>query len=132
MRIRAFLAIILATLTLPGVTAAQSEAANRPLSQTAINLPHIAPDTTLSQATAQPKRDSLANGMLIGAGVGVVVGVLVVPRAMCGANDSECSTIVRVAVGLPVVAGGIGIGALVDSRHKQDARPAGVTFNVRW
>jgi hypothetical protein len=70
--------------------------------------------------------------MLIGAGIGIVVGMLVVPRAMCGPNDSECSTIVRIAVGLPVVAGGIGIGALVDSRHKQEARPAGVTFNVRW
>ena len=133
MRIRAFLAIILATLTLPGVTAAQSEVViHQPLSQTPINLSRIAPDTTLSQAMAQPKSDSLANGMLIGAGIGAVVGMLVIPRAMCGPNDSECSTIVRVAIGLPAIAGGLGIGALVDSRHKQDARPAGVTFNVRW
>ena len=127
MRIRAFLAIILATLALPGVTAAQGEVViDRPLSQTPINLSRIAPDATFSQATAQPKSDSLANGMLIGAGIGVVVGMLVVPRAMCGPNDSECSTIVRVAIGLPVIAGGLGIGALVDSRHKQDARAAGV------
>ncbi len=106
---------------------------HQPLSQTAINQSHIAPDTTLNQARCQPKSDSLANGMLVGAGIGAVVGMLVIPRAMCGPNDvGKCSTIGRVAIGLPAIAGGLGIGALVDSRHKQDARPAGVTFNVRW
>ncbi len=104
----------------------------QPLSQSDFDLPADLARAVQFHNDNQKKGDSLANGMLIGAGIGVVVGMLVVPRAMCGPNDSECSTIVRVAVGLPVVAGGIGIGALVDSRHKQDARPAGVAFNVRW
>lgn len=132
-RRRAFLAIIFVVLTLPKVAAAQNEPVNRPLSQTAINQAHIVPDTTLDPARIQPDCDSLANGMLVGAGIGAAVGMLVVPRVICGSNDdSKCSTIVRVLIGLPVVATGVGFGALVDGLHKGDARPAGVSFNVRW
>jgi hypothetical protein len=58
--------------------------------------------------------DRLWNGMLIGAGVGAFVGMVLAPPAFCGRNDSECATIVRVAIGLPSIAGGIGAGALVD------------------
>jgi hypothetical protein len=61
-----------------------------------------------------PKRDTIWNGILIGAGIGAVAGMLVAPPAFCGSNDSECAAIVRVAIGLPAIAGGIGIGALVD------------------
>jgi hypothetical protein len=51
---------------------------------------------------------------------------------MCGAHDTECSTIVRAVIGLPSIAGGLGIGAIVDAVNKKDARPAGVAFNVRF
>ena len=75
-----------------------------------------------TQAHAQSKRgDKLWNGMLIGAGVGAAVGMLVAPPAFCGSNDSECATIVRVAIGLPAIAGGVGIGALVDGLNKREA-----------
>jgi hypothetical protein len=70
--------------------------------------------------------------MLIGAGIGAAVGMLVMPQMMCGAHDTECSTIVRAVIGLPAIAGGLGIGALVDAVNKKDARPAGVAFNVKW
>ena len=74
-----------------------------------------------TQAHAQSKRgDKLWNGMLIGAGVGAAVGMLVAPPAFCGNNDSECATIVRVAIGLPAMAGGVGIGALVDGLNKRE------------
>ena len=130
MRTRAFLAAILVALALPKVAAAQTESTNdRPLSQTPISVMPIVPDTTLKQFRDTSKPDSLANGMLIGAGIGAAVGMLVVPYAMCGSNDSECSTIVRAVVGLPIVAGGFGVGALVDSLN---SRPSGVRFNVRW
>jgi hypothetical protein len=74
------------------------------------------------------RRDSLWNGVLIGAAAGVVAGMLIAPPAFCGSHDSECATIVRVAVGLPAIAGGIGIGALVDGLNSRDDRlgsPAG-------
>jgi hypothetical protein len=37
-----------------------------------------------------------------------------------------------VAIGLPAIAGGLGVGALVDALNKDDARPAGVAFSVKW
>jgi hypothetical protein len=55
--------------------------------------------------------------MLIGAAVGVVVGFVIAPPAFCGRNDGECAAIVKVAIGLPSVAAGIGVGALVDKLH---------------
>ena len=74
-----------------------------------------------AQAHAQSKRgDKLWNGMLIGAGIGAAVGMLVAPPAFCGNNDSECTTIVRVVIGLPAIAGGVGIGALVDGLNKRE------------
>ena len=99
-------------------------------------------------ASAQPSqkndRDSLWNGMLIGAGVGAAAGMLFAPQALCGSHDTECAVIVRAAVGLPVLAGGIGIGALVDGLMSRDgtvpfpngraAKPklSGVQLTVRF
>jgi len=98
-----------------------------------------------AQAHAQSKTgDSLRNGILIGAGVGAVVGMVLAPPAFCGGNDSECAAIVRVAIGLPAIAGGVGIGALVDGLHKRDSavpftngrstkpRLSGVQMTVRF
>ena len=110
---------------------ARQERPLRPLSGGAVELPAQPQTPVLFQRTVR-QRDSLVNGMLIGAGIGAVVGMLVAPPAFCGANDSECATIVRVAIGLPSIAGGLGVGALVDALNSKDARPAGVAFNVRW
>jgi len=124
------LLLLVGVLALPNLAAGQEASTEgRPLSQAALKLPET-PNTVLSQNSGQ-QRDSLVNGMLIGAGIGAVAGMLVAPPAFCGAHDTECATIVRVAIGLPAIAGGIGVGALVDALHN-DARPAGVAFNVRW
>ena len=123
--------LFLTVLALPNRVAADERAAPHRLTQSAIKLPAESPNTVLFQNEGR-KRDSLANGMLIGAGIGAVVGMLIVPQVMCGSNDSECSTIVKAAIGLPVIAGGLGIGALVDGLHKRNARPAGVAFTVKW
>ena len=79
------------------------------------------PNFAQAQTAPNGKRDRLWNGMLIGAGIGAAAGMLVAPRALCGSNDTECSVIVRAAIGLPAIAGGIGIGALVDGLTSRDA-----------
>ena len=120
-------------LSFPDRVAAQDDLMpSRPLSKAIINVPVPPSQTAVSFQNDGRRGDSLANGMLIGAGIGAAIGMLVLPQTMCGGHDTECATIVRAAVGLPVIAGGIGIGALVDGLHKQRARPAGVTFNVTW
>jgi hypothetical protein len=65
------------------------------------------------------KGDSVIEGVLIGGAVAAVGGMIVAPYALCGSNDSECSVIVRVAVGLPILAGGLIVGGLVDKFHVQ-------------
>ena len=74
-----------------------------------------------TQPSQKNDRDSLWNGMLIGASVGAAAGMLFAPQALCGSHDTECAVIVRAAIGLPVLAGGIGIGALVDGLMSRDA-----------
>ena len=101
---------------------------------TTFAVPHLAH----AQARQNVKRDRLWNGMLIGAGVGAVAGMLVAPQALCGSNDSECAVIVRAAIGLPAIAGGIGIGALIDGMTGHPASPqrrfgvSGVKMTVRF
>ena len=75
----------------------------------------IRPDR--SQATVKSgKRDSVWEGLLIGAGIGAAGGY-VWGRSICGPNDSECFAI----AGTVGVLGGIGIGAtigaIVDALH---------------
>jgi hypothetical protein len=77
------------------------------------------PGNAAAQATAKTKRDPLWEGMLIGAGVGVLVGMVVAPRAICDLPDPECDAIVKVVIGLPAIGVGIGLGALADSLHHQ-------------
>ena len=72
-----------------------------------------------AQTTTPQKHDSVWDGILIGAVVGTAVGMFVMPPAFCGRNDSECSAIVRVAIGLPSIGVGIGVGALADHLHHQ-------------
>jgi hypothetical protein len=119
---------------------------NRPLLRPCLLLIAIlaVPNLAHAQTTQKDDRDRLWNGMLIGAGVGAVVGMLVAPPAFCGSNDSECATIVRVAIGIPAIAGGIGVGALVDGLMNRDGtmpfgtgratrpRLSGVQMRVRF
>lgn len=77
--------------------------------------------------------DSLTNGMLTGALAGAAVGMWYVPKANCNKDDRECPTALRLAVGIPAIAGGAALGALVDrmvGRHAVAAsgRPAPTTF----
>lgn len=81
----------------------------------------IVPDVARAQDSQSGKHDKLWNGMLIGAGIGVVAGMVVAPQALCGSHDTECAVIVRTAIGLPAIAGGIGIGALVDGLTHRNA-----------
>ena len=80
-----------------------------------------APDVARAQTNDRDDHDRLWNGMLIGAGVGAAVGMLIAPPAFCGGgNDTECAAIVRATIGLASIAGGIGIGALVDGLQYRD------------
>ena len=116
MRSRSVLMLLLGTL-LANVATLQAE--TKPL--------------LLSQTTQSQKGDSVWTGILIGAGIGAVAGMLVAPPAFCGSHDSECAAIVRVAIGLPAIAGGIGIGALVDRLHPRRATAvSGVQVNWRF
>jgi hypothetical protein len=120
--------LLVLVLAMPGLAMAEEA---RPetalLSKSAITLP-AAPDTVRFQDAGRQRGDSLWNGMAIGAGIGAVVGMLVMPQALCGSNDTECATIVRVVIGLPSIAGGLGIGALVDGLHR-DVRGAQFTVS---
>ena len=124
--------LIIGFLAMPNVVLAQDEL--RPLSRAAVT-PTIPAGQGMThfQSGRGGQRDRLWNGMLIGAGVGVAVGMLIAPQGFCGSNDSECAAIVRVAIGLPAIAGGIGIGALVDHLNSdRDHRPAGAQVSVKW
>jgi len=70
------------------------------------------------QSAQAGRGDPLWNGIAIGAGVGALVGMVLAPPAFCGRNDGECAAIVRVAIGLPAIGAGIGVGALVDGLMK--------------
>jgi len=80
------------------------------------------PTLARAQSGRSGDRDRLWNGMLIGAGIGAAAGMLIAPPAFCGGgHDTECAVIVRATIGLGSIAGGIGIGALVDGLMNRDA-----------
>ena len=80
------------------------------------------PNLALAQSNRTDDRDRLWNGMLIGAGIGAAVGMLIAPPAFCGGgHDTECAMIVRATFGLGSIAAGVGIGALVDGLQRRDA-----------
>ena len=63
------------------------------------------------------RRDSVWNGLLIGAGIGTGGGYLWA-RDICGASDTECFAIAA-PVGILGGAGiGAAVGALLDALHK--------------
>ena len=63
-------------------------------------------------------RDSLWNGVLIGAGIGAVLGGVAGARGECSTGvSSDCDLLAPAAVGTGIVIGGLmgaGIGAVVD------------------
>lgn len=71
--------------------------------------------------TARPRfraGDPVIEGVLIGGAIAAVGGMIVAPYMLCGGfDDSECTVIVRLAVGLPVIAGGMVAGGLIDKFH---------------
>jgi hypothetical protein len=63
--------------------------------------------------------------MVIGAAAGAGVGLWYVPKANCKTDiNPECPGVLRVAVGIPAVAGGAALGALVDRLAQPRPRPA--------
>lgn len=110
--------------------AAASEPATRyPGIRSALVRPLTAPRFTASrvptpsvqrarlQGAGSGQRDSIWNGLLIGAGIGGVGGH-VWARNICGSNDSECFYIAA-PVGVLAGAGiGAAIGAVADALHK--------------
>lgn len=84
------------------------------------------------EAADRRKRDPLWNGMLIGGAIGTVYGMAIAPRQFCSPPDPECEVIVRPVIGLPAIAGGVAIGALIDFLIRQDdARPASAWRRLR-
>jgi hypothetical protein len=77
------------------------------------------PEAASAQTVAPQKHDSIWNGVLIGAAIGIVAGMAVAPAVFCSHNDSECTAIVQTVIGLPAIGIGIGMGALTDHLHKQ-------------
>lgn len=103
------------------------------------------PNLALAQTNQNDDRDRLWNGMLIGAGIGTAVGMLIAPPAFCGGgHDTECAMIVRATFGLGSIAAGVGVGALVDGLQSRDGsarfgnsravrpRLSGVQMTVRF
>lgn len=76
--------------------------------------------------------DSLTNGMIIGAVAGAGVGMWYVPAANCETDiNPECPRVLRIAVGLPAIAGGAALGALVDRLTGRAPRQTAQTGPVR-
>ena len=77
---------------------------------------HAKTEASLARQSAQIKvpRDSIWNGLLIGAGAGAAGGYIWA-RHLCGTNDSECFTISATAGVLGGAAIGAAIGAILDA-----------------
>ena len=82
------------------------------------------PPQTATPTPLSPKRDSLWNGVLIGAGVGAAVGAISAASDDRGNDDDfggGCATLAGPATGAGLAVGaliGAGIGALVDALIK--------------
>jgi hypothetical protein len=77
----------------------------------------VNPGTTLPLLTVEPPAsptryaadDPLWNGMAVGAAIGGVIGLGVVPATECKPSNPECPTLLRIGVGIPAVAGGAAV-----------------------
>jgi hypothetical protein len=134
MRNRPLVGLLLAAAMLTNPSLARPEEVTPRLDFSNVSIPQSSGSATgqpLFQRDPSNSRDSLWNGMLIGAGIGAAVGMLIAPPAFCGGlHDSECAAIVRVAIGLPAIAGGLGAGALIDGLQSRRGNPVrGVQVN---
>jgi hypothetical protein len=90
----------------------------------------------LSRRSAVPpesgaNRDALWNGMLIGAASGAGVGMWWVPKTHCNVEfNPECPARLRLVVGVPAVATGAAIGALIDRAVAPRRASAGGTTTL--
>lgn len=79
----------------------------------------LTPPSANTPAARFAGSDSVANGLAIGGALGAVGGFIVAPYLFCGNgfDDTECTTIVRVVIGVPILAGGLLAGGLIDKYH---------------
>jgi hypothetical protein len=116
---------IAAALAIPCNAAADDFAADHTRIRRALAAPTALRDAT-TRATGQPRRqvqrarvvsgqrDSITNGLLIGAAAGGAGGYISA-RQQCGGNDAECAAIVN-PVGICVGAAiGAAVGAILDA-----------------
>ena len=121
MRTPTVTAVIVAALL--AVTPSAAQAQRAPLTDGIRFVTGDPPSSDLPWAGSPPVRfagtDSLANGLAIGGALGAVGGFIVAPYLFCGNgfDDTECTTIVRVVIGLPILAGGLVAGGLIDKYH---------------
>jgi hypothetical protein len=125
MRISALL-LLAAALAAPRSALAQagaaSVAATRSIPTLQEMLDGARDDRRHSPAVVAMRQDDPAiEGIMIGAAVGALGGMIVAPYLLCGKgfDDSECVQIVRVAVGVPILVGSAIAGGLVDKFHVQ-------------
>ena len=64
------------------------------------------------------REDSIQNGLWLGLGAGVATA-WAAPHLTCDLPDDECASIVFLAIGLPAIAAGAVVGALVDRAIKK-------------
>ena len=73
--------------------------------------------TRVEQSAQDRRRDSVWNGLLIGAGIGAGGGYIWA-RNICGTTDDECFAIAGPAGILSGIGIGAAIGAVADALHK--------------
>ena len=71
-----------------------------------------------ADVTRIQRRDSIANGLLLGLGAGFAAG-WISTHLFCDLPDDECAGIVFAAIGFPSMAGGAVAGALIDAANSK-------------
>ena len=108
------IAALTATMAAPAQQPPQVPREARPITAAA---ERIAARTVLYPAAQTRKKDSVGNGILIGAAVGGAADWFVAPRVFCGSpgHDRECEVNVKYILFWPAVAGGALAGWLIDA-----------------
>jgi hypothetical protein len=111
--------LLVACLGIVCLSVAESVVAQTPDARAEQMRAGLAPGREVTLPSPVGSSDPVWEGMLIGGVLGVVGGMVVAPPWFCGHHDAECTAIVRVAVGLPIAAGGLVAGALIDKFHQR-------------